>query len=811
MTVKKLTVDELYYNSLLENYDFQDSRQIESVEGFVGQNRAEQSVRTAINIKHKGFNVFVMGRTGTGRHLLVEDVLKNYYDHDLNSKKFDYCYVNNFKEPQKPTYINLTAGEGIEFKKNIEGLIETIKRVFKEVFESTEIKIQRKNTESEFNKKYDEGYSYLEKLSEQNGFRLGSSQEGFFFFPVDDKGEEITPEKFQKLDSTTKENFKQKLLLLQEALNNFLNNIENWRSQMNDKFLSLDKITARKVLEPYIRQLKSSYRKNSRAVDYISAVEDDIIKHYYDFVIRPNTGAENGMLIYGEPYKPNFRRYSVNLIVSHETTDGVNIVNELNPTLQNLVGRVEYLSQMGNLITDFTLIKPGALHKANGGYLVVDARKLLMQPFAWEALKNALMSEKIKIESIQEMLSLNYTVTLEPEEIPLETKVILVGERFIYYLLYSYDIEFGELFKIVSDMEDEIDRSFETELLYARMISTITKKLSIPPVSKEGILRIIEESARYAGDKDKLSIHLRTISDILKEAEYYARADKSEIIRKEDIERSIIQKEIRTGRIKEKILESFKNGIKLIDVSGEKKGQVNGLSVMGFGDSYFGMPNRITANIKIGDGKIIDIEREVKFGGSIHSKGVLILSGLLGELFGKTNKMGISVSLVFEQSYGGVDGDSASMAEFCAIVSALSEVSIKQNIAVTGSINQKGEAQAIGGVNEKIEGFFEVCKLKGLTGDQGVLIPASNIRHLMLRKDVIGAVEAGNFHIYTMENFEDALSVLTGKEAGIRGKDGKYPKGTIFCDVQKSISRMNLKSEKSAGGKDKKDHNQALE
>lgn len=541
-------------------------------------------------------------------------------------------------------------------------------------------------------------------------------------------------------------------------------------------------------------------------IQYLSAVEDDIVAHYYDVIIRPNSTVENGMLIYGENYKPNFRRYAVNLIVCHETSDGINIVNELNPTLQNLVGRVEYLSQMGNLVTDFTLIKPGALHKANGGYLVVDARKLLMQPFAWEALKNALMSEKIKIESIQEMLSLNYTVTLEPEEIPLETKVILVGERFIYYLLYNYDIEFGELFKIISEMEDEIDRNFETELLYARMISTITKKLSIPPISKDGILRIVEESARHAGDKDKLSIHLRTISDILKEAEYYAKIENSEIIRKEDIEKAIIQKEIRTGRIKEKILESFKNGIKLIDVSGDKKGQVNGLSVVGFGDSYFGIPNRITANIKIGDGKIIDIEMEVKFGGSIHSKGVLILSGLLGELFGKTNKMRISVSLVFEQSYGGVDGDSASMAEFCVIISGLSEVPLKQNIAITGSINQKGEAQAIGGVNEKIEGFFEVCRLKGLTGDQGVLIPVSNARHLMLRKEVMDAVKEGKFHVYTMENFEDALTVLTEKEVGKRGSNGKYSKEAVFYEVEKNILKMNSKSDSVKGEENKRNN-----
>ena len=805
MAISKLEKGDLYRESLLESHIFNDTRDLETVEGFVGQNRAEQSIKTAINIKHKGFNVFVMGRTGTGRHLLAEDVLKKYYNPELNSKKFDYCYVNNFKEPQKPKYISLPAGEGAQFKKSMAELIETVKRVFREAFESAETKIQRKNIESEFNKKYDEGYSYLEKLSEQNGFRLGSSQEGFFFFPVDDKGEEITPEKFQNLEPAIKEDFRQRLILLQEALNSFLTSIESWRNQMNEKFLSLDKLIARKNLEPYIRQLKSYYRDNPKVVQYLSDVEDDIVTHYYDFIIRPNGIPEVRAWIYGENYKPNFKRYTVNLIVSHENSDGVNIVNELNPTLQNLVGRVEYLSQMGNLVTDFTLIKPGALHEANGGYLIVDARKLLMQPFAWEALKNALMSEKIKIESIQEMLSLNYTVTLEPEEIPLETKVILVGERFIYYLLYNYDIEFRELFKIVSDMEDEIERSFETEFLYARMISTIVKKLSIPPVSKSGILRIIEESARYSGDKDKLSIHLRTISDILKEAGYYAKVRNSEIITKEDIEQAIFQKETRVGRIKEKILENFINGVKLIDVSGYKKGQVNGLSVVGFGESYFGMPNRITANIKVGDGRIIDIEREVKFGGSIHSKGVLILSGLLGELLGKNNRMGVSLSLVFEQSYGGVDGDSASMAEFCAIVSAISEIPIKQNIAITGSINQKGDAQAIGGVNEKIEGFFEVCKLKGLNGEQGVLIPRSNVRHLMLKKEVIDAVRDGKFHIYSMENYEDALELLTDREVGRRGGNGKYPKGTIFYEAEKNIFRMNSKIDRTKKSKNREE------
>jgi len=474
-----------------------------------------------------------------------------------------------------------------------------------------------------------------------------------------------------------------------------------------------------------------------------------------------------------------FKRYAVNVVVSNEDGDGAPVIYEDNPTLSNLIGRVEHISEMGALVTDFTLIKAGALHRANGGYLILDVLKVLTNPLSWDALKRALKAGKIRIESPGQMLSLISTVSLEPADIPLKAKVVLCGEPLIYYLLSSYDPEFSTLFKVAADFEDEIARDGGKETLFARQLATMIRREKLRSLDRGAVARVIEHSARLAGDAEKLSIDLRAIAALVREADFYAGEAGSAVTRAVQVQQAIDAQIRRADRLRERSYEMIQRGFVLLDTDGAEVGQVNGLSVLQLGSFAFGRPSRITARVRMGAGKVIDIEREVELGGPLHSKGVLILSAYLASHFAADRPLSLSASLVFEQSYGGVEGDSASSAELYALLSALSDVPIRQNLAVTGSVNQNGRVQAIGGVNEKIEGFFDICRQRGLTGDQGVLIPAVNRKHLMLRQDVVDAVAEERFAIYPVESIDEGIELLTGRPAGVRGADGKFPEGSV--------------------------------
>jgi len=482
----------------------------------------------------------------------------------------------------------------------------------------------------------------------------------------------------------------------------------------------------------------------------------------------------------------------VNVLVDHSQSKGAPVIYEEHPTYNNLIGRIEHLAQMGALVTDFNLIKPGALHRANGGYLILDARQLLPQPYAWDGLKRALRSREVRIEPLGQALSLVSTVSLEPEPIPLDEKVVLIGERLLYYLLYQYDPDFGELFKVEADFNEEMARTSENNLLYARLIGTMARKEELRPFDRGAVARVIERSTRMAGDAEKLSTHMLSIADLLREADYWADVAGNNVVTTDDVQRAIDAQIHRADRLQERVQEQIQRGTILIDTTGERVGQVNGLSVIGLGNFAFGQPSRITARARLGKGEVVDIEREVELGGPIHSKGVLILSGFLGARYAAKRPLSLSASLVFEQSYGGVEGDSASMAELCALLSALAEVPIKQSWAMTGSVNQHGEAQPIGGVNEKIEGFFDVCCLqgRGLTGKQGVIIPASNVQHLMLRQDIVEAVEAGQFHVYPVRTVDQAMELLTGIPAGEQDEEGNFPEGSINQRVEARLIEL---------------------
>jgi lon-related putative ATP-dependent protease len=480
----------------------------------------------------------------------------------------------------------------------------------------------------------------------------------------------------------------------------------------------------------------------------------------------------------------------VNLLVDHGANGGAPVVEEDHPMLQNLIGRVEYKSQFGSLVTDFTLIKPGALHMANGGYLLLDARRILMQPFAWEELKRVLRANEVQIRSVAEMVGMVSTVTLQPEPIPLNVKIVLSGDRQLYYLLAELDPDFREMFKVAADFDDEMDRGGDAEISYARLIASITRREKIRPLDRAAVARVIEHAARLAGDADKVTARIEVVADLLREADHLAGEAGSDTVSVGDIQQTIDLQIRRASRVRERIYEEIRRGTILIDTTGARIGQVNGLSVLQLGGFAFGQPSRISARIRLGKGEVVDIEREVELGGPIHSKGVMILAGFLGGRFGQDRPLALSASLVFEQSYGGVEGDSASMAELCTILSALAAAPIRQGIAITGSVNQNGEAQAIGGVNEKIEGFFDVCSTAGLSGDQGVVIPASNVKHLMLRQDVVEAAAAGRFRIHAVTTVDEAMAVLTGIEAGARDAAGKYPPGTLNQRVEAELTAL---------------------
>jgi lon-related putative ATP-dependent protease len=633
---------------------------------------------------------------------------------------------------------------------------------------------------------HQKAFEELRRESEEKSIALVRTPGGLVFAPTHE-GEVMSPEEFQKLSQPEREQIEKEMAALQQRLQASLRQAPQWEREGREKVKALNREVATFAVGHLIDELRKKYAAIPPVVEFLNAVQQDVIENVEAFLNPPEsplaamTGIPQPQQTKSQPF---FRRYLVNVVVDHSKSEGAPVVYEDNPTYQNLVGQAEYMAQLGALFTDFGLIRAGALHQANGGYLVLDAVRVLSQPYAWEGLKRALRSGQIRIESLGQALSLISTASLEPEPIPLNVKVVLVGERLLYYLLCQHDDEFNELFKVAVDFEEEMDRSPANQLLYAKLIGQLARQENLLPFDRGAVARIIEHGARIAGDAEKLSLHSRTLSDLLREADYWTRKEGGVVVAAKDVQRAIDAQVRRASRLRERYREEVLRGTLLIDTEGAKVGQVNGLSVVQPGRFAFGHPSRITARVRLGRGEVVDIEREVELSGPIHSKGVLILSGFLGARYATDRPLSLSASLVFEQSYSGVEGDSASSAELYALLSALAETPIKQSLAVTGSVNQRGEVQAIGGVNEKIEGFFDLCHARGLTGEQGVLIPASNVKHLMLRRDVVEAVEAGKFHVYPVETIDQGIALLTGIEAGERDSAGNFPEGSINHRVE---------------------------
>lgn len=788
MTVQALEPQQLCRTCEPAQFDFETTADLEDLSEIIGQERAVDAVRFGIGIQREGYNLFALGRSGTGKRTTILQFLDRKATEE--SVPSDWCYVNNFEEAHKPSALQLPPGTGVELREDMEQLVEELRSAIPAAFESEDYETRKQELQEEFKEKQEEAINAIQEKAEGQGIALIRTPVGLAFAPMEE-GEVVSPDEFKELPEEKRDQVKQDISELQEELQEAMRQARHWEREAREKVQELDRQVAMFAVGHRIEELQEKYGDLSEVVDYLEAVAQDVVENVDDF---RRSGEEEQMGMFGIPMErvreAKFRRYQVNVLVDHSELEGAPVVYEEHPTYNNLIGRVEHIAQMGALVTDFNLIKPGALHRANGGYLLVDARELLMQPYAWEGLKRVLRAQEVRIESLSQALSLVSTVSLEPEAIPLNVKVVLIGERLLYYLLFQLDRDFRELFKVEADFSDEMERTAENSQLYARLIATMARQDELRPFDREAVARVIERSSRIAGDAEKVSAHLLSVADLLREADYWASEAGNGVVTVGDVNRAIEAQIHRADRLRERVQEQIERGVILVDTTGEHVGQVNGLSVVMLGDFAFARPSRITARTRLGKGKVVDIEREVELSGPIHSKGVLILSGFLSARYAQEHPLSLSASLVFEQSYGGVEGDSASLAELCALLSALSEVPIRQSLAVTGSVNQHGAVQAIGGVNEKIEGFFDVCKARELTGEQGVLIPASNVQHLMLRGDVVEAVEKGQFHIYPVETVDQGVELLTGVPAGERDEEGNFPEGSINERVEQRLIEL---------------------
>jgi lon-related putative ATP-dependent protease len=800
-SLKPLDPAQLYTHCDPQQFEFETTEALKPTLKIIGQARAVESVRFGIGIRQAGYNLFALGPNGVGKFTAVRHFLQERAATDPTPP--DLCYINNFNEPHQPNGLQLPAGIGVSLCQDMRNFIEELQAALPTAFESEEYHTQRQAINREMQHKQETALEALSQKAQERGIALMQTQNGLGFVPEQD-GEVLSPEAFRALPVEEREQIQAKISEMQQEMQKIMRQVPFWSREAREKVKNLNEELVTVVLEPFLTDLQETYAEFSRVTDYLQEVAKDIQENVDKFLQAATLSeGDTPMAADGDAPQqgsghPNramrasafFNRYEVNVLVTHKEDDGAPVIYENHPTYQNLLGRVEHIAQMGALITDFTLIKPGALHRANGGYLLLDARKLLLQPYAWESLKRSLQADEVRIESLGQSMGVISTVSLEPEPQPLEVKVVLLGDRMLYYMLSQADPDFGELFKVAADFETDMERSQANDQLYARLVSTLVQKDGLTHFDRSAVARIIEHSARLAGDAEKLTTHMQTVADLLREASYWANEAEADLVTAAHVQQAIEAELYRNGRLRDRIQETILRQTILIDTEGMVVGQINGLSVLRMGNTMFGQPNRITARVRLGKGEIVDIERQVEMGGPLHSKGVLILTGFLGGRYATKRPLTLSASLVFEQSYGGVDGDSASAAELFALLSALADVPIKQSLAITGSVNQHGRVQAIGGVNEKIEGFFDICRARGLTGEQGVLVPQANVKNLMLHQDVIEAVSEGQFAVYAIETIDQGIEILTGIVAGEPDEEGNYPEGSINHLVAERLTRF---------------------
>lgn len=764
-------------------FGFDDTTELADLPGGLGQVRAEEALCFGLAMRQPGYHVFALGEPGTGRHAAVFRLLR-----ELSAQGEvppDLCYLHNFDDPQRPRLLTLPAGRGATLRTAMQTFIADLGPAIDAALDS-DTHSSRVESLQEAHKSREEGaLRELGQACGEEGVSLLRTPEGFVFAPMKD-GETMSPEEFEALPADRREAIEARVGAWSDRLADLLEQFPGWRKDLHEAL----KRAVRDALTPAVthlmRGLRESYADLPPVLAFFDAITRDVLDSGNEWA-SPGEDDEDGP---DDEARNRFHRFQVKLLVDHSDTRGAPVVFEDNPVFGNLVGRIEHIAQMGMLVTHFNLIRAGALHRACGGYLVIDVDRLLTQPFAWEGLKRALRAREIRIEPPAEAQGWSNVVTLEPEAVPCNLKVVLVGDREMFYLLTENDPDFPELFKVAADFDEDMPRTDENVAHYACLLAMLGRASGLLPFDRGGVARLVEHGARLAEDAGRLSLQTRQLADLMREADFHARQAGLARVGRGEVMAAIASRERRFGRYSERVLESMVEGTTLISTSGERCGQINGLVVVEVAGERFGHPMRITATARLGEGDVVDIERETELGGAIHSKGVLILSAFLAARYARHQPLSLSASLVFEQSYAPVEGDSASLAELCALLSALAQVPVRQSFAVTGSVNQLGEVQVIGGVNEKIEGFFDLCAVRGLTGEQGVVIPEASVRHLMLREDIVEAARSGRFRIFTVRTVDEAMEVLTGLPAGVADSKGVMSRESVNHKVAAALAGM---------------------
>ncbi len=803
---KPLKSEELYKCCDTKIFKFDTTDELPDTVETIGQERALSAIDFGLNLDSKGFNIFILGENGTGKMTTIKSILiKKAASEPVPD---DWCYVYNFKDTDIPLAISMKPGMASIFHKDMEELIRILKVEIPKIFESKEYEKQRNKILEEFQTKQKEMFADLEEEAKEKGFSIRKTVSGLLIVPVKKSGEPLTEEEYESLDKRTKVKIDEIGKVLQENLNDIVREVRESDKNVKDLLSKLEKEAALAAVGHFMDEMKSKYKDYERIITYLSDVTEDILEHLDDFKVQEEQ-APSMPFMKVQKAEPTFTRYTVNVVVNNKDTKGAPCIFESNPAYYNLFGRMEHKFQYGVATTDFSMVKGGSLHKANGGYLIINALDLLRNLFSYDALKRAIRNREIKTEDIWEQYRLISTTTLRPEAIPLNIKVILLGNPYLYYLLYNLDEEYRELFKVKADFDSRMIKNEETIHKYADFVASRCKQEKFLPFDKTGVAKIVEYGSRLAEHQERLSSRFSEVADVIMEANYWALKSESKLVKDEHVEKALREKVFRINRIEERLQELVLEGTIIIDTEDKKIGQINGLAVLDMGDYRFGKPSRITAKTYTGKAGVINIERETKMSGRIHEKAILIITHYIGSTYARKEPVSFSASITFEQLYEMVEGDSASCAELYVILSSLAGIPLKQNIAITGSMDQNGDVQPIGGVNEKIEGFFDLCKLRGFNGTHGVIIPRKNLHNLMIKKDVIDAVNEGKFAIYPIDRVEEGLEIFTDMPAGEMQEDGTFPEGTVNYLVSERLKEItkSLKEKKDDKREEKEEEN----
>jgi len=775
---RTLSVDDLHKPCDPGLFAFRTTGEVPSLDAMIGQARALDSIDFGLNMASDGFNIYVLGEAGTGKTSAVRSFISRKAEGE--NVPPDWCYVNNFRDPAEPAAISLAPGQGIAFQKEMAALVAALRVGIPKIFDSKEYKKERGAVIEDFQKRQKELFTGLESEAESKGFTIRAAMGEFNLVAVDDSGEPLTEEAFRALSEDRKSAIRGNGTILQEKLDDAVRTLKKEDKAAKEKLAELERAAALSVLSFHVEEIRAKYPGNAKLSAFLDAVRDDVLGNLGDFKTPSEDGEAPAMpFLKLARHEPEFTRYAVNVIVDNGGQTGSPCVFESNPTYYNLFGRIQHKFQMGAALTDFTMIKAGSLHKANGGYLVINALDLLRNLFSYDALKRAVRNGEVRTEDVWEQYRLLSTVSMKPEAIPLDVKVIVIGNPDIYYLLYNWDEEYRELFKVKAEFDNRVERTEENIRKYAAFVATKTRAEGLRPFDPAGVAKVVEFASRLADHQEKLSSKFSDIANLVRESHYWAGKAGAEVVSGAHVERAWQERVRRHGMIEERQREVMAEGTLIVDTAGETVGQINGLAILDLGDYSFGKPSRITTSVYAGKAGVVNIERETKLSGKVHEKAVLILASYLGATFAGKRPISLTASITFEQLYGMIEGDSATCAELYSLLSAISGVPLRQSVAVTGSMDQNGNVQPVGGVNEKIEGFFDLCRLRGLTGTQGVVVPERNVRNLMLKKDVVEAVRDGKFRIHAIDRVEEGIEILTGIPAGVPDADGVYPEGTV--------------------------------